>query len=138
MLKTVCIHPKILEVLASAGHGDKILIADGNYPVESNTGENAIKVYLNLTHGIPLVTDVLVVLNETISIEKAEVMTPDTDQEPAIFSEFSEILGKGLELNKLGRYEFYDECKKNNVKIAIATGEMRIFANILLTVGVAK
>lgn len=33
MLKTTCIHPEIMDVLSRCGHGSKILIADGNYPL---------------------------------------------------------------------------------------------------------
>ena len=56
MLKTACINPEIMSTLARCGHGDKILITDGNYPIDSNTNHNAKKVYMNLTHGIPTAT----------------------------------------------------------------------------------
>lgn len=136
MLKTSCINPKIMAVLSSCGHGDKVLIADGNYPLDSNTNINAEKVYINLTQGIPKVTEVLKVMNETISVEKAEVMSPDEGKEPEIFEGFREILA--MDLEALDRWKFYEQCKKENVKIAIATGDTRLFANILLTVGVVK
>jgi L-fucose mutarotase len=138
MLKTACTHSEILKTLAECGHGDRILIADGNYPLDSNTGSDTHLIYLNLTHGIPLVTDVLKVLEKLTAIEKAEVMSPDTSEEPAIFAEFGKILEAGIEIKKLGRFEFYDECKKSNIKLAIATGEQRTYANILLTVGVVQ
>ena len=32
MLKTRLLHPEILNALARAGHGSRVLIADGNYP----------------------------------------------------------------------------------------------------------
>lgn len=134
MLKTACIHPAIMRVLSLCGHGDKILIADGNYPLDSKTG-NAEKVYLGLTSGTPEVTQVLEVLGRVINIEKAEVMVPD-DGEPPIFDEFKKILG-GMELTGIGRYEFYDACCEPGVKLAISTGEKRTFANILITVNVA-
>ncbi len=137
MLKTACINPELIGLLAQCGHGDKVLIADGNYPLDSNTGDTAAKLYLGLTHGIPLVTQVLEVLGETLSIENAEVMVPEAGDDPEIFDEFRKILPEEIELNKLGRYEFYDACKKDNVKLAISTGEQRVFANILITVGVA-
>ena len=37
----------------------------------------------------------------------------------------------GMELGKLGRYEFYDACCRPAVRLAISTGEQRVFANIL-------
>lgn len=136
MLKTTCINPDLIGLLAKCGHGDKVLIADGNYPLDSNTGANTERIYLGLTHGIPLVTQVLEVIGKTIAIENAEVMVPETGNDPEIFREFNNILPDGIDLKKLCRYEFYNACKRDNVKIAISTGEQRIFANILITVGV--
>lgn len=134
MLKTACINPDIMRVLSLCGHGDKILIADGNYPLNSKSGD-AEKVYLGLTSGSPEVTQVLEVLSKVIHIEKAEVMVPDGEQ-PPIFGEFQKILG-GMELSGLERFKFYDACCLPNVRLAISTGEKRTFANILITVGVA-
>lgn len=134
MLKTACINPEIMRVLSLCGHGDKILISDGNYPLDSKTG-TAAKVYLGLTSGIPTVTEVLKVLTGVVNIEKAEVMVPDGEQ-PPIFDEFKQILG-GMDLSGLKRFDFYDECCKPAVRLAISTGEKRTFANILLTVNVA-
>lgn len=134
MLKTTCIHPDIMRVLSLCGHGDKILIADGNYPLNSKTG-SAEKVYLGLTNGSPTVTEVLKVISGVVNIEKAEVMVPDGEQ-PPIFSEFKQILG-GMELSGLKRFDFYDTCCKPDLRLAISTGENRMFANILLTINVA-
>ena len=61
MLTGKCIHPEIMRYLSLCGHGDKILIADGNYPLASKTGD-APKVYLGLMPGLPTVTDVLAAL----------------------------------------------------------------------------
>ena len=137
MLKIDCLHPEILKTTACMGHGDKLLIVDGNYPVDTNTNKEAVKIYLNLTRGIPTVTDVLDVISKTIAIEKAEVMMPDSGQEPQIYNDFREILGNGMELEKHSRFEFYDESKKDGLKIVIITGETRTYANILLTTGLA-
>jgi hypothetical protein len=38
MIRSVLLHPQILKVLASAGHGSVVLIADGNFPF--TTGAN--------------------------------------------------------------------------------------------------
>jgi L-fucose mutarotase len=134
MLKSACINPLIMKTLSLCGHGDKILIADGNYPLDSKTG-TAEKVYLGLTSGVPEVTQVLETLSHVINIEKAGVMVPDGEK-PKIFDEFTKILG-GIKLDGLGRYEFYDACCLPDVKLAISTGEKRTYANILITVGVA-
>lgn len=136
MLKTKLIHPQIMAALAKCGHGSKILIADGNYPLEEKTG-NAEKVFLGLTRGLPTATDVLDALLSVVNVEKAEVMVPEDGSEPEIFGEFRSILG-GMELNGLGRYEFYDACMAENaIVLAISTGEQRVYANVLLTIAVA-
>lgn len=135
MLKGKLIHPDIMAALALCGHGDKVLIADGNYPLDAKSG-CAEKVYLGVTPGLPTVTDVLAAVQSAVEIEKAEVMEPGDGSEPEIFGEFTQMLG-GMELAKLGRFAFYDACCREGVRLAISTGEKRTFANILLTVGVA-
>lgn len=135
MLKGKLIHPEILAELALCGHGDKVLIADGNYPLDEKTGEGTALVYLGLTPGQPSVTDVLEAVKSVIEIEKAEVMEPGDGAEPEIFGEFRSMLGQ--EISKMGRYEFYDAAAATGVRLAISTGEKRTFANILITVGCA-
>ena len=136
MLKNGCIHPGIMKALSLCGHGDKVLIADGNYPLAGKTGAASEKVYLGVSAGIPTVTDVLKAILCEIQVEAAEVMEPGTGKDPEIYAEFAELL-PDLELSRLGRYEFYDACCKDGVRLVISTGEQRTFANILLTVGVA-
>lgn len=135
MLKGMCIHPELMAALSLAGHGDKILIADGNYPLDSRTGD-AEKIWLGLTPGLPTVTDVLKVLQSVINIEKAEVMNPEDGSEPEVFAEFQEMLD-GMKLDRMERYDFYDACCDDIVRLAISTGERRTYSNILITVGVA-
>ena len=136
MLTTKLIHPQIMAALSKCGHGSKILIADGNYPLAEKTG-NAEKVFLGLVRGTPTVTEVLDALLSVINVEKAEVMVPDDGSEPEIFGEFRQQLG-GMELTGLGRYEFYDACMTENaIVLGISTGEQRVYANLLITVGVA-
>lgn len=134
MLTTKCIHPGIMKALSLCGHGSKVLIADGNYPLAEKSG-NAEKVYLGLTPGLPTVTDVLKAIHSVAEIEKAEVMLPGDGSIPEIFAEFKEELG--LELSGVGRFEYYDLCCQPDVFLAISTGEQRVFANILLTIGCA-
>lgn len=135
MLKGALIHPEIMAALAYCGHGDKVLIADGNYPLDSKTGDAQL-VYLGLTPGLPTVTDVLKALQSVVNIERAEVMDPGDGSTPEIFMEFSTMLDD-MELHKLSRYDFYDACCEKPVRLAISTGEKRTFANLLITIGVS-
>ncbi|PMP82287.1 MAG: RbsD or FucU transport, partial [Roseiflexus castenholzii] len=95
----------------------------------------AQRVYLNLAPGLLTVTDVLAVLADAIPIESAHVMVPDTGPEPAIFTEFRALLPH-LMLQPLGRFAFYDAARAPDTALVIATGERRVYANILLTIGV--
>jgi L-fucose mutarotase len=147
MLKSKLLHPQILAALGRAGHGSKVLISDGNYPHWTKKGPNAEVVYVNLAPGLPTVTDVLRLLIPTIPIEAAEIM--DTNKtgpyamkdDPEIWAEFRELLKatdcKG-ELTKVDRFKFYDVAGTPDVCLTIATGEQRIYANLLLTIGVAR
>jgi L-fucose mutarotase len=136
MLKSTLLHPEILGALGGAGHGSKVLIADGNYPFGTGGHPEATRVYLNLAPGVLDAVSVLKVLAAAIPIEAAEVMVPAEGPEPAIFAEFRRVLGKGLELKAMGRFQFYDAARERNTTLVIATGEQRIYANILLTIGV--
>lgn len=136
MLKTKLLHPEILGVLGQAGHGSAVLVADGNYPFSTGSPVMAEKVFLNLMPGMVKVTDVLEALVATIPIEAAAVMVPDDGAEQPIFAEFRRLLPKDVELTKLGRFSFYDEARSANTALVIATGEQRVYANLLLTIGV--
>jgi|SRR5450759_2005091 len=138
MLKTKLLHPEILSILGSNGHGAKILIADSNFPFSTCPPPTAKKVFLNFAPGMLMVTDVLNILKDYIPIEAAIVMIPPDDSLQAIHSEFEEILGTGNPLKKLKRFEFYEEVKSNDTCLVIATGESKRFANILLVIGVVK
>jgi len=135
MLKHTLIHPEILEAVGAAGHGSRILIADGNYPASTKLGINADLVYLNLTPGLPTVIDVLDALLTAIPIEAAHVMEPADGSTPEIFAEFSSRLGD-IALEGLDRFAFYEEAGGDDTCLLIVTGEQRIYANILLTIGV--
>lgn len=135
MLSTKLIHPEILSALGRMGHGSMVLIADGNFPFATHTNPAATKVYLNLRPGLVNATDVLEPLTSAIAIEAAQVMHPSFGPEPGIFAEFRALL-PDLQLQPLERFAFYDAARRSEVGLVIATGEARIYANLLLTIGV--
>ena len=65
MVKGDLIHPELIAALSKCGHGDKVLIADGNYPLATKTGD-AEKIYLGLTPGLPDVPAVLRAIQSAI------------------------------------------------------------------------
>jgi L-fucose mutarotase len=137
MLRGKLLHPEILDALARAGHGTKVLIADGNYPFGTGAHPHARRVFLNLCPGLVSVPDVLRVLVDAIPIEAASVMVPD-GAEPPIFNEFRRVLPTNMPLAPLERFAFYAAARDEDVGLLIATGEERTYANILLTIGVVE
>lgn len=141
MLKGRLIHPEILGALGRAGHSSKVLLADGNYPAVTKRPSGASLVSLNLSPGIVGCIDVLKSLVSTIPIEAAVVMRPErsgpyaVEGDPEIWSEFAAIIGD-VELESVDRFRFYEMAGGDDVALVIATGEQRLYANLLLTIGV--
>jgi L-fucose mutarotase len=147
MLKAKLLQPEILHALAGAGHGSQILIADGNYPASTTLGPRAELVSLNLAPGNVTCTAVLEALVATIPIEAAAVMQYDKTgpygrtEDPPIWAEFARIFndsGNKLKFDRIDRFRFYDVAAEETVALTIQTGEQRIWANLLLTVGVVE
>jgi L-fucose mutarotase len=136
MLSTRLLHPEILSALGAAGHGARVLIADGNYPFSTGSNAGAKRVYLNLRPGMVSVPDVLEALVSVLPVESALVMVPAEGPEPEIFAEFRRLLPAGAPMEKKWRLNFYDEARSPDTALVIATGEQRIYANILLVIGV--
>mgnify|MGYP006274171397 CR=1 FL=1 len=137
MLFNKCIHPQILSALGKMGHGSKILISDGGYPHITASPASAEKVYLNLTQGKLLVTEILETLKETVPIEKAAVMTPPDGTSQPVHELYRQII-PNIPVEQIKQFEFYEIAKDNNIALVIATGDMRNYANLLLTVGFIK
>mgnify|MGYP000848619745 FL=1 len=133
-------HPQFLRALATAGHGSKILLADANYPHKTGVGPACELVSLNYAPGMLDVIQVLRVLKRTIPIESVEIMVPDPAAEPVgvpIHDEFKEEL-PDVEFSSLTRFDFYDAARSEDVGIVVATGEQRLYGNLLITVGVRQ
>ncbi len=138
VLKTPLLHPEILRALAGAGHGSRVLVADGNFPCSTETPPAATRVHLNLRRGLVSVADVLAPLVATIPIEAALLMEPADGATVAIHDEFRALLPAGTPVTLVKRHAFYAEAKASATTLVIATGEERRFANVLLTIGVVS
>ncbi|GAQ71424.1 L-fucose mutarotase [Streptomyces turgidiscabies] len=136
VLLTELLHPGILEALAGAGHGARVLLADGHYPASTATGERARTVHLNLAPGLLDVTSVLDVLLTALPVESAHVMVPpEGEPEPPAIAEYRARLAP-VPVGTLGRFEFYDAARSPDLALAIVTADIRTYANLLLTIGV--
>ena len=78
--------------------------------------------------------DLVAVLTSAIPIEDAAVMEPEDGPEPPIFRDFAHML-PGIELTRFGRFEFYEEASGPDTCLQIVTGDQRLYANLLLTIG---
>jgi L-fucose mutarotase len=136
MLRYRLTHPPLLRALGAAGHGSRVLIADRNYPHSTGIGTATELVHLNLRPGLVSVDDVLEVVLDAVPVESAQVMNPDEGGgEPSILATFHELLGTDVPVTGLARHDFYAACREPGVAVAVATGEQRWYANILLTIG---
>lgn len=138
MLRYRLTHPQILSALAAAGHGAQVLIADGHYPVSTGARAEAVRVFLNLAPDRPTVPEVLDVVLEAVVVERAAVMQPPPElPEPEVFEEIAQLL-PGAPVDRLDRRPFYEAARSPDVALVIATGELRTYANLLLTLGVTS
>jgi L-fucose mutarotase len=138
MLRTRLIHPEILGALAAAGHGSQVLISDGNFPHATATPPSARRVYLNLSPGRVTVTEVLEAIAATVPLEAAAVMRPHDAEAPAVLEEYRTLLPAGTPVEVVERFAFYELARRPDVTLAVATGDQRLYANLLLTIGVVE
>ena len=135
MLRSPLIHPPLLAALGAAGHGARVLIADANYSHSTNVYPGAALIHLNVRPGLVTVDQVLEPVIDLVPVESVSVMQPDDGSTPEAFGRYRELLGDGLPLQPLGRLEFYATCRESDLAVCVATGDDRLYANVLLTVG---
>lgn len=145
MLKGISpiISPELLKALAEMGHGDELVIADGNFPCHS-VGKNAIVIRAD-GHGVPEILDAILKLIPLDTYTPApvglmQVVEGDTCGTPDIWKDYRDILTKHEpehhDIEYIERFAFYERAK--GAYLIIATGEKAIYANILLKKGVVK
>jgi len=135
VLRSPLIHPPLLAALGAAGHGARVLIADANYSHSTNVYPGAALIHLNVRPGLVTVDQVLEPVVELVPVESVSVMQPDDGSTPEAFARYRELLGDRLPLQPLGRLEFYAACREADLAVCVATGDDRLYANVLLTVG---
>jgi L-fucose mutarotase len=135
VLRTRLIHPQILAALAAAGHGSQLLISDGNFPHATATPPGATRVYLNLSPGRVTVTEVLEAVAATVPLEAAAVMRPHDAEAPPVLAEYTALLPPGTTVEVVERFAFYELARRPDVTLVVATGDQRLYANLLLTIG---
>ena len=140
MLKNIpeILSPDLLKILMEMGHGDEIVIADGNFPA-SNCSDKKVRLD---GHGVPEILEAILKFMplDTYVASPAGLMAvnDDDDVETPIWDIYREkIIASGekfKDFEYLARFDFYERAKK--AYVTVATGETALYANIILKKGV--
>ena len=134
--------PELLKVLMEMGHGDEIVIADGNFP-----GAAIAQRLIRLDgHGVPELLDaILQVMPLDAYVETPvmlmERMKCDLDMELPLWTRYEQIVvahdERGAQaFGAYERFEFYRQAQR--CFCIIQTSEQSQYANIILQKGIVK
>ena len=149
MLKKIpkILSPELLKILMEMGHGDEIVIADGNFPAASIALSTASQKLIRLDgHGVPEVLEAILQLfpldgYADKAVALMEVVPGDPVKTP-IWDEYRRIINATEESAKfedfeyIERFAFYERAQK--AYAVIATSESAQYANIILKKGCIK
>jgi L-fucose mutarotase len=134
----VLISPEMIKILMEMGHGDELVIADGNFPAAS------IAQRLVRSDGldIPLLLDaILTVFPLDQYVERPVALmevVPGDPYQPVIWEEYRSIIKKSeatfTDFEYVERFAFYERSKK--AYAVLASSELALYANIILKKGV--
>ena len=140
MLKGIppILSPDLLKILMEMGHGDEIVIADGNCP-SAAIAQRLVRLD---GHGVPEILDAVMKFFPLDSytdkpVALMEVVKGDPVV-PTIWDTYKDIICRyepeRCSIEFAERFDFYERAKK--AYAVIATGETAIYANIILKKGV--
>jgi L-fucose mutarotase len=141
MLKGIpsILSPELLKILMEMGHGDELVLSDGNFPAAAY----AQRLIRCDGHGVPELLDAILRFMPLDTYVEApvslmEVVKGDTVKEPVIWKTYDEIVKKyepkACNAQHIERFAFYEQAKK--AYAIVATGEKALYANIILKKGV--
>jgi L-fucose mutarotase len=142
MLKGIppILSPELLKVIMEMGHGDELVLGDGNFPAASM----ARRLVRADGHGVPELLDALMQLFPLDSFVERPValmaVVPGDPTKPVIWEQYRSLIKnyepdfKDFEL--VERFAFYERAR--SAYAVVATGEKALYANIILKKGVVK
>lgn len=137
MLKGIpkILSPELVKVLMEMGHGDEIVIADGNFPGQS-MNERCIRC--DGHNATDLLKAILTLFPLDTYQKPAYIMAkvPGDTVETPIWKEFEEIIKPYTDekIEQIERFEFYERAKK--AYAVVMSSESALYANIILKKGV--
>jgi L-fucose mutarotase len=140
MLKNIppIISPELMKTLMEMGHGDEIVLADGNFPAAS-VAQRLVRCD---GHGVPeLLEAILTLFPLDIYVDRPAALmsvVPGDKTKPTIWEQYRAILKASGEqfsdFEFVERFAFYERAKK--AYAVVATSEKALYANIILKKGV--
>ncbi len=134
--------PELLKIVAEMGHGDELVIGDGNFPAASMS-QRLVRAD---GHGVAAILEGLLPLfplDRFVSQPAAlmQVVAGDSTK-PTIWEDYRSVIQKyqperiseGFEM--VERFAFYDRTR--SAYAVVATGETALYANIILKKGVVE
>lgn len=139
MLKNIPsnLSPELFENMMKMGHGDKILLADANYPAHT-FNKNVIRADgLNIPELLESILKFLPL--DTYSDYQVQLMkvVEGEDVVPVIWEDYKEIIGRyedQFKVEEIERFDFYEMSK--SCSCIVLTSEKALYGNIMLTKGV--
>ena len=131
--------PELLHALRAMGHGDEIAVVDANYPATASAtrliridGVDAVRVVDAILSVMPLDTFV------EVAAFRMEVVG-DAKKVPPVCREFEKVVQRrapGQTIAALERFKFYERAA--HAFAHVATGERRLYGNLILKKGVVS
>ena len=133
--------PELLKILAEMGHGDELVIGDGNFPA-ATMGKRCVRCD---GHGAVAVMDAVLSLLPLDDFVDAPVtlmeVVPGTvpGGEPPVWAEFRQVLARrepGANIGFEERFAFYERSRR--AFATVQTGESALYACVILKKGVIR
>ena len=133
--------PELLKILMEMGHGDELVIGDGNFPA-ANYAQRLVRCD---GHGVPELLDAILGLYPLDRFVEApvtlmEVVAGSGGETPPIWATYKDIIQKHEPVNNgiafEERFAFYERAKQSYA--IVSTGETSLYANLILKKGVIE
>ncbi|NUU37600.1 D-ribose pyranase [Pseudomonas sp. C2B4] len=132
MKKTPLLNIALSRLIASLGHGDKVIIGDAGLPVPPGVE----LIDLALTHGIPDFISTLKVVLSEMQVESHVLAREILEKKPMALATLDELNTDGA----LGQREWlsHEQFKvlSQQARAIVRTGECQPYCNIVLIAGV--
>jgi len=144
MLKNIdpVLSPDLLQILRAMGHGDRIAIVDANYPADNHANRLVRLDGLSATTVLDAILSVMPLDPPQFVPECAWHMevAAGAELDQPIFHEFRALIAKhegaNIKLSSYERFTFYGHVKE--CYALVATGERRLYGNIILQKGIVR